>query len=376
LSPQSVASTSFKTVKKGYDPAEVRSYLATLSKSIESLQSQATAMEARARAAVARLQEIAAQPTAKPAIEPSIEPTVEPTIESAADAGAASTSVAQSAAVTERSLVAAHVDEAETISRTLLLAQRTADTTVAEAELEAKRITDAATDEGRMLVSGAQDTAGRLVEESKAHARRAGEAQRVEVESEVQSLLARREFLVSDVDHLELHIVTQRDRLRDVASALNDIVNKVPGGLGDIRRPLVSAVADESGRRAESADQVSAPVLEALESSSAVSGLDADTNQVADTEATQGIEMIADADAPDAEDPESEAPDSDTPVSGGLDVAANAAGPDGTPPSGQLNQFLFEDITAEVPTIPTGPSSNATTRPNAGDFTIRGDELR
>ena len=61
LSPQSVSSTTFKIVKKGYDPDEVRAYLAQLANSIETTQNQATAMEARARAAVVRLQEIAAQ---------------------------------------------------------------------------------------------------------------------------------------------------------------------------------------------------------------------------------------------------------------------------------------------------------------------------
>ena len=66
LSPQSVASTTFKTVKKGYDPDEVRAYLGQLATAIESAQSQASAMEARARAAVARLQELAAQPANTP----------------------------------------------------------------------------------------------------------------------------------------------------------------------------------------------------------------------------------------------------------------------------------------------------------------------
>src|SRR3954471_19837587 len=104
LSPQSVALTTFKTVKKGYDPNEVRAYLTRLATAIESTQTQAAAMEARARAAVARLQELAAQPAAPPA------------------ARAAEPAAAPAAAPVPAPLVPATEatnDEAQTISRTL-----------------------------------------------------------------------------------------------------------------------------------------------------------------------------------------------------------------------------------------------------------------
>jgi hypothetical protein len=63
-------------------------------------------------------------------------------------------------------------------------------------------------------------------------------------QSEVESLLARRDFLESDVDQLEQFLVDQRDRLRQAASSLIDITERVPGGLGDVRRPLLSASDD------------------------------------------------------------------------------------------------------------------------------------
>src|SRR5262245_10256339 len=99
LSPQAVAAATFKTVKRGYDPDEVRAYLIEVSASLESSHQQATAMEARARAAIAKLQD-ATQHGAAPAAVPVPE-------------------------------------EAETITRTLLLAQRTADAAIAEARAEA-----------------------------------------------------------------------------------------------------------------------------------------------------------------------------------------------------------------------------------------------
>ena len=75
--------------------------------------------------------------------------------------------------------------------------------------------------------------------------RRAGaeETERIKAENEVQALLARRDFLVSDVDHLENHLDAQRERLRDAAVALQELVERVPGGLGDLRR-------ERAGRRA------------------------------------------------------------------------------------------------------------------------------
>ncbi len=225
LSPQSVASTTFTTVKKGYDPGEVKAYLARLATSIEATQTQAAAMEARARAAVARLQELVAQPGAQSAPAPvatPVAPTAAPVL-AEPDTGS---------------------DEAHTISRTLLLAQRTADTAIAEANAEAKKIREDAAADARRTLEEAKQTQGRLVEEAKAEARRASEDQRVQIDSEVQSLLARREFLLSDVEHLEHHVIGHRNRLRDVAASLSTIVDSPTGGLADVRRPLMSAVTD------------------------------------------------------------------------------------------------------------------------------------
>jgi cell division septum initiation protein DivIVA len=208
LSPESVSSTTFKIVKKGCDPDEVKSYLAQLASSFEAMQKHAAAMEARARAATARLQEIAAQPPS-------------------AGSGAAQD------------------EAAESISRALLLAQRTADSTIRDATLEASQITMKAKVEAQVLIDGAQGMLNRLLDDAKADARRSAESERVQIQNEVESLLARRDFLLSDVENLEQHIVSQRERLRDVASALSDIVSKVPGGLADLRRPVISASGDD-----------------------------------------------------------------------------------------------------------------------------------
>ena len=131
----------------------------------------------------------------------------------------------------------AAVDESETISRTLLLAQRTADTTVADA------------DAGRGPPSRRQSRAGEaIIEAAKVESRRAGEAERVRVEGEVQALLARRDFLESDVDHLEQHLVAQRERIVEVVAELERSRQPRARRPGDMRRPLLSA-SDHADRR-------------------------------------------------------------------------------------------------------------------------------
>ena len=221
LSPQRIRDTNFKAVRKGYDPAEVEAFVEEVAAALETAQNEATAMEAKARAAVARLQELSRQ---------------------AGDAGAG-----EQAAAAGPAAVRANVDESETISRTLLLAQRTADTTVAEAQAEADRLLTAARDDAAGSLDQARSEAAALVEAAKADARRAGESERVQVEGEVQALLARRDFLESDVDHLEQYLVAQRERIVEAVASLNDLVQRVPGGLADMRRPLLSAAAEPTG---------------------------------------------------------------------------------------------------------------------------------
>jgi cell division initiation protein len=223
LSPQRIRDASFKAVRKGYDPVEVDAFIEEVAAALEAAQNEATAMEARARAAVARLQELSRE----------------------GDAGTHGTA---------EPAVSAKVEESETISRTLLLAQRTADTAVAEAQAEADRLLGAARDDASANLDAARAEAAQLVEDAKAEARKAGESERVQVEGEVQALLARRDFLESDVDHLEQYLVAQRERLVEVAATLNDLVQRVPGGLADMRRPLLSAAAEPTPETAVDPD--------------------------------------------------------------------------------------------------------------------------
>ena len=230
FSPQTVRSAGFKTVKKGYDPVEVDDFKEKVAAAIETAQNQATAMEARARAAVAKLQEVSQQVSSSPT-------------------GAPSTSD----------------EDAETISRTLVLAQRTADNTVAQANADAESITVKARVDATTVIDNARSMADKLLDEARVEGRRSAESERIKAENEVQALLARRDFLLSDVDHLEHHLGAQRERIRDATVSLQDLIERVPGGLGEMRRPLLSASADSLPAPPPEASPVSAPPAAAVQ---------------------------------------------------------------------------------------------------------------
>ncbi len=228
INPQRVRSAEFKTVRKGADPDEVRVFLGDVADELERAQNQSTAMEARARAAVARLQELN-------------------------EAG--STAVAAPT-------VDASVEESETISRTLLLAQRTADQAVAGARSEAEQILRRANDEAARTLDSTREMSAQLLTEARVDARKIGEAERNSMASEVEALKARRDFLESDVHHLETFLVDQRTRVREAASSLLAIADRVPGGLGDVRAPLLSASDDDESDDAMYPDESGATSIE------------------------------------------------------------------------------------------------------------------
>lgn len=230
MNPQRVRTAQFKTVKRGLDPDEVQTFLAGVADELERAQNQSTAMEARARAAVARLQELSNDAASQSDASAEI---IRPTFREDAVAPVAA-----------EKAVDVTVDQSETISRTLLLAQRTADTAIAEARVDAQRLRDDAEAEVAGAVESSRASAQALLAGARAEARKAGEDEKVELAGEVNSLMARRDFLESDVDHMEQFLVDQRSRLRDAANEIMELTERVPSGLGESRRPLLSAATD------------------------------------------------------------------------------------------------------------------------------------
>ena len=217
LSPQRIRDTNFKAVRKGYDPAEVEAFVEEVAAALETAQNEATAMEAKARAAVARLQELSRQ---------------------AGDAGAGESAAAGRSGARQRRRVRDH--QPHPVARPAHGGHDGGRGAGRGRPPPDRR--PATTRPGSL--DQARGEAAAIVEAAKADARRAGESERVQVEGEVQALLARRDFLESDVDHLEQYLVAQRERIVEAVASLNDLVQRVPGGLADMRRPLLSAAAE------------------------------------------------------------------------------------------------------------------------------------
>lgn len=228
LTPSQIAGATFRTVRKGYDPSEVDALLRDAAAALEQAQQHATAMEARARAAVMKLHERSTDTATEPAVPVSAPPPT-PAPREPADGPRVSP------------------DQAETITRTLLLAQRTADTTVAEAAAEAERIRAAARTEADETLDSTRDMSAKLIEDARAEARKATEDERVAAVNAVEALKARREFLLGDVDQLESFLIDQRERLRGAARQIEAMCDRVPSGLGKVNPPALSASDDDPG---------------------------------------------------------------------------------------------------------------------------------
>lgn len=150
----------------------------------------------------------------------------------------------------------------ETLKRTLVLAQRTADAAIREAEEEASRTLASAQAEASRLLSEAQEVSARAQAEAEAEAHKAHEEARARVLAEMAELEAMRDRLRDDVEVLERHLSDQRahvqhavhelqrmlddpDSLAEVAPPeVSDVVTPAPSGRG--RGPLVAEPADEA----------------------------------------------------------------------------------------------------------------------------------
>jgi DivIVA domain-containing protein len=135
----------------------------------------------------------------------------------------------------------------ETLRRTLVLAQRTADATIKEAKEEANRV-----------LSEAREEAARTRAEAEADARRGADSARVSAQHEVETLISNRDKLKSDLDLLTRRIDEQRNQLRSGITEMQRLLDDPsalkplpPVALADIERPAPleppEAPADRDG---------------------------------------------------------------------------------------------------------------------------------
>jgi DivIVA domain-containing protein len=193
MSPKAIAAVTFPVVRKGYDPEQVRSFLSQLSRGVEDLQNRALQAEAKAR--------LAAAPAAAPAAEPA------PNMDS--------------------------------ITKTLVMAQRTADATLADAREEADGIRKEASERAESILAEAKAQGAQMIAAAEQEALRTGEITRSKVAAEVEALEARRTALSDDVDALSTHVTSQRAQLAATVGVLNQALEHP--GLQDVPKPTLSA---------------------------------------------------------------------------------------------------------------------------------------
>jgi DivIVA domain-containing protein len=174
ITPQAINDVEFRQRVRGYDPDEVDEFLERMAVAVGQLLEQVRDESERALAAERRLAEV--------------------------DAGApASVPVA---------------DETESISRTLILAQRTADAAIAEAKEQAATVVAQANEQAARTIAEANEAAATTITEAEREARRQIDDTRQRIADEAAELEATRDALRGDVELLERHVDEQRLRLR------------------------------------------------------------------------------------------------------------------------------------------------------------------
>jgi cell division septum initiation protein DivIVA len=147
----------------------------------------------------------------------------------------------------------------EMLQRTLVLAQKTADEAISEAQERA-----------RTLLEESETRARNLVTEAEGTARRVAENERSRLESEVQDLSSRRDALNADVEALEKYEREYRSRLRKAIESELDSLGKFSAQHG--QRPKLHDVSVPPPREAiANSGRPSSPSMPTAEPSSASS---------------------------------------------------------------------------------------------------------
>jgi cell division initiation protein len=195
----------------------------------------------------------------------------------------------------------------ETLKRTLVLAQRTADAAIREAEEQAAHTLASAQAEADRLLTDAHQASALAQAEAETEARQAHEQARVRVLGEMRDLEKARERLREDVEILERHLNGQRERVRIAVEELQRMLED-PESLYEVELPVVSDVVapvDERmpapRREAEVAPAEWVPDDEVWSDSDVVApGAAApELDHGADGPATQPVDVLAERDADD-----------------------------------------------------------------------------
>lgn len=221
LTPQTLHAVEFREARRGgYNTRDVDDFIERIAGSVNHLNERVREAQARADAADARLGEVQHE----------------------LDEARRRPAVAAPPEVSETD---------ETLRRTLVLAQRTADATVKEAKEEANRV-----------LSEAREEAARTRAEAEADARRGADTARVSAQQEVETLISNRDKLKDDLDLLTRRIDEQRNQLRSGISEMQRLLDDPsalkplpPVKLADVERPTPLPPVEAPAAGADDRDQ-------------------------------------------------------------------------------------------------------------------------
>ncbi len=174
MSRDVIESFQFREARKGYDMREVDEFLEKLAVAFSQVEERAREADQRAEAAQARV----------------------------AEAQRRVAEAERRVAEAESQPRSAEHDETETLRRTLILAQRTADAAIKEAEEHASRVRAEADELAQTTRTQAEDEARRSVDDA-----------RQQVLDELQQLESVRDAMRADIELLERHLEAQREHL-------------------------------------------------------------------------------------------------------------------------------------------------------------------
>jgi DivIVA domain-containing protein len=187
MSREVIENFQFRESRKGYDMREVDDFLEKLAVAFAQVQERLREAEQRAEAAQARVAE--AQRRAAEAERRVAESESQPRAE-------------------------VETDETETLRRTLILAQRTADAAIKEAEEHARQVR-----------AEAEAHAAGLRSSAEAEARVSMEEARRQVTEEMHQLEGVRDSMQQDIRLLEAHVEEHRERLRASVNDLQRVID-------------------------------------------------------------------------------------------------------------------------------------------------------
>ena len=229
LTPQSLHSVEFREARRGgYNTRDVDDFIERVAAGVGHLNERARDAQSRAEAAEARINDLQHE------------------VDEARRRPAAPE--------------ASETDE--TLRRTLVLAQRTADATIKEAKEEANRV-----------LSEAREEAARTRAEAEAEARRGADSARVNAQAEVETLLSNRDKLKSDLEALTRRLDDQRNQLRSGINEMQRLLDDPsalkplpPLSLAEVDMPTplppVSEPADERNGNGNGHHEDDAPVAD------------------------------------------------------------------------------------------------------------------